>query len=211
MSTACLANTHMKLLIILFTLCLSLAAAAEDITTTDGKTYTAATITKVEPDGIRILHESGTAKIPFAKLPLALQQKHGYDPTKAAAFKKAADAALAAQEAALDKEAKLQEGKKQTKVSNDQKLKSAALIYAVVDRVLDGGIIVRGSIPPGIYANPNPQNRKMIEGRIWITGHPEAATLSDNDSLSCLIHPTGKTQQLGGSTLREYEYIGPKP
>lgn len=63
-------------------------ARAEDLTTTDGKTYTGVTVTKVEPDGISIAHETGSAKIPFNKLPEALQKKHGYDPEKAEAYSK---------------------------------------------------------------------------------------------------------------------------
>lgn len=79
----------MKTTTLLALLCLSTALPAQEtskipsLTTTDGRTYTAVTITKMEPDGIRIAHESGTAKIPFTKLPEALQKQHGYDPAKA--------------------------------------------------------------------------------------------------------------------------------
>lgn len=61
-------------------------AAAEDLTTTDGKLYKNVTVTKVEPDGLSISHETGTAKLLFTKLPEDLQRKHGYDPAKAEAF-----------------------------------------------------------------------------------------------------------------------------
>jgi hypothetical protein len=69
---------------------LAMAATAAEpakiptLTTTDGKTYKAVTITKVEPDGIRIMHDGGMAKIPFEKLSEALRKQHGYDPKKAA-------------------------------------------------------------------------------------------------------------------------------
>lgn len=61
-------------------------AAAEDLTTTDGKLYKNVTVTKVEPDGLSVSHETGTAKLLFTKLPEDLQRKHNYDPAKAEAF-----------------------------------------------------------------------------------------------------------------------------
>ena len=63
-------------------------ALAEDLTTTDGKIYKSVTVTKVEPDGVSISHESGTVKIPFTKLPEELQRQHGFDPAKADAYVK---------------------------------------------------------------------------------------------------------------------------
>ena len=70
--------------------CLAIGfARAEDLVTTDGKIFKDVTITKVEPDGLSITHQSGSAKVPFAKLPEEVQRKHGYDPAKADAFAKA--------------------------------------------------------------------------------------------------------------------------
>ena len=63
-------------------------AAAEDLSTTDGKSYTNVTVTKVEPDGLSITHDTGSAKVPFAKLSEALQKKYSYDPVKAEAYAK---------------------------------------------------------------------------------------------------------------------------
>lgn len=61
---------------------------AEDLSTTDGKSYTNVTVTKVEPDGLSITHDTGSAKVPFTKLSEDLQKKHGYDPAKAEAYTK---------------------------------------------------------------------------------------------------------------------------
>jgi hypothetical protein len=63
------------------------------ITTTDGVTYNAPKLTRVEPDGLLVEFQpaaggTGLAKIKFAKLPAALQKQFGYDPGKAAAFEK---------------------------------------------------------------------------------------------------------------------------
>jgi hypothetical protein len=40
-------------------------------------------IVKVEADGVRVMHSSGTAKVPFERLPDDLQLKYGFDPSKA--------------------------------------------------------------------------------------------------------------------------------
>ncbi len=62
------------------------AAQALDITTADGKTYHQVEIEKVEPDGLRIMHADGAARIPYEKLPEALQKKY-FDPEKIAAYR----------------------------------------------------------------------------------------------------------------------------
>ena len=64
------------------------ALHAEDLTTTEGRIYKGVTITKVEPDGISIMHESGTAKVPFTKLSKEVQLKHGHDAVKIAEERK---------------------------------------------------------------------------------------------------------------------------
>lgn len=82
---------------------------ALDITTRSGTAYRHCEVIKVEPDGIRISHATGAAKISFEELPDALQRQYGYDAAKAAAYRKTiadektaaeAKAALARQQAA---------------------------------------------------------------------------------------------------------------
>lgn len=77
-------------------------ALALDIITTDGKFYKSCSVTQVEPDALRIMHSDGAARIPYEKLPSALQKQY-FDPDKVAAYreqvaaaKKAADEAAAA-------------------------------------------------------------------------------------------------------------------
>ena len=53
---------------------------AKDLRTADGTIYRNYTVTKVEPDGLSIRHESGTTKIDFERLPPEIQKRHGYDP-----------------------------------------------------------------------------------------------------------------------------------
>ncbi len=50
--------------------------------------YRDVTVTKVDPDGINITHDSGLAKVPFEKLSPELQAKFGgFDAAKAAEFR----------------------------------------------------------------------------------------------------------------------------
>lgn len=63
-------------------------AQALDITTRDGTLYSNVTVTAQEPDGIRIQHSEGVARIPFEKLPDALQKQYHFDPSKVAAYRK---------------------------------------------------------------------------------------------------------------------------
>lgn len=60
------------------------AAFAEDIETSKGDLYRNVTVNTVEPDQISITHDAGVARILFTDLPVAIQQKYGYDPAKAA-------------------------------------------------------------------------------------------------------------------------------
>ena len=74
---------------ILFVSLIVLACArlsAEDFTTIEGKKYEGVTVSRVEPDGLMVVTDSGIAKIPFARLPEDVQKKYGYDPKTAAAF-----------------------------------------------------------------------------------------------------------------------------
>lgn len=53
-------------------------------------------IVKVEADGVRVMHSSGTAKVPFERLPDDLQAKYGIDPSKAYQYREAAQAGTGA-------------------------------------------------------------------------------------------------------------------
>ena len=83
---------------------------ALDITTADGQTYKQCAVTRVEPDALRITHADGTARIPYEKLPPAIQKQY-FDPAKVAAFRnqveegRKAAAAKAAEQQRLQSEA----------------------------------------------------------------------------------------------------------
>lgn len=94
----------MKTLLILIIACCT-AGASEvggkmgELKVSGGKTYVGVTIRKIEPDGISIMHESGTAKVKFSEMEEEVRKQFGYDP--AAAAEHAALVAEARREAAL--------------------------------------------------------------------------------------------------------------
>jgi hypothetical protein len=86
------------------------SAGARDITTTTGDIYHNAVVTKVQPDGIRIVHDDGAGFVDFQILTEQERKEFGFNPTAyAVAEKEEADFAkrlrdlhlLAAQQALL--------------------------------------------------------------------------------------------------------------
>lgn len=59
-----------------------------DELTTAKRVYRKVTVQEVEPDGIKILHESGLAKVRFEDLPEPLQREFGFDLEAAEEFRK---------------------------------------------------------------------------------------------------------------------------
>jgi len=70
----------------LFILCFTSAAVAENFTTVNGKGYTEATVTRVDPDGIVVKTKSGITKLYFTELPKEVQERFHYDSAKAASY-----------------------------------------------------------------------------------------------------------------------------
>jgi len=63
------------------------AGPAETIQTTSGKEYLGARIKSVEPDGLLLSHDGGVSKVLFTDLSKEIQERHGYDPAAAMAFR----------------------------------------------------------------------------------------------------------------------------
>jgi len=82
---------------------------ALDITTTDGVTYQGCAISKVEPDGLKITHAVGLARIPYEKLPKELQDQY-FDAEKVAAYRRQVEAQRAEAAAAAKKLAAMKPG-----------------------------------------------------------------------------------------------------
>jgi hypothetical protein len=74
------------------------AKAPFKFTTLSGKTYEKVRVVATEPDGIRILHADGAAKVPLTELPSTIRQEQGYDATSQAAAVKAVAAGQAKQQ-----------------------------------------------------------------------------------------------------------------
>ena len=75
----------MKTLALLI-LCIGSVALADDFKTIDGKEYKNATVSRVEPDGIIIITNSGIIKLFFSELPQDVRTKFNYDPVQAQEF-----------------------------------------------------------------------------------------------------------------------------
>lgn len=77
---------------ILLLLAITSPVFAEDITLANGSVLKNAKITRVDPDGLRIMHQDGIAKVPHESLPPELKAKYNFDATEAAAFRKQTEA-----------------------------------------------------------------------------------------------------------------------
>ena len=73
--------------VLLLSLTFNGVALCASITTIDGVVYREAQVTSIEPDGLRITHKFGVAKVPFEELPETLRTKYHYDKKKADAYR----------------------------------------------------------------------------------------------------------------------------
>jgi hypothetical protein len=64
-----------------------------ELKTVKGKVLLKARVLAVEPDGLRLSHETGVSKIAFADLPEPVREQYPHDPVKAAEFAAKAEAA----------------------------------------------------------------------------------------------------------------------
>ena len=120
-------TTMKKLAAVLVALACVSVCFGLDITTRSGTAYRKCDVVKVEPDGIRISHDGGAAKISFEELPDALQRQYGFDPAKVAAYRKGIADAKAAAEAKATL-ARLQ--------ADEARKKQAAISEAVAEQQL---------------------------------------------------------------------------
>lgn len=82
-------RTTVLILAFVATLGGSFAEEKISLTTVTGKVYEEVTISKVDPDGLKIMHSGGIAKVKFSDLNTELQEKYGYDPSAAQGFEQA--------------------------------------------------------------------------------------------------------------------------
>src|SRR5688572_6961451 len=67
-------------------LLMCVGAAGEDFTTLSGEQYKGVEVSRVEPDGLVVMTDSGIAKVPFRALPDEVKARYGYDPQKEASY-----------------------------------------------------------------------------------------------------------------------------
>ena len=91
------------------------------ITTTNGKQYKNATVTRVEPDGIVIKFSGGMVKIYCTELPPAIQKQYGCDPANAAAAHAAEVAAVQQTNQQMEEANKQREKEKQVVVESSRR------------------------------------------------------------------------------------------
>jgi len=117
--------------LLLFTLLAPLNAEEDNMKFDNLLDYTNVMVTKIEPDGIRIIHESGAAKIPYESVPEDIRVKLGMN-------QEAADAHR--QKVQVQQQQIAEATKKQ------QVLDKARLIFhdGTIFQVTDGGLLLRG-------------------------------------------------------------------
>jgi hypothetical protein len=114
----------------LFTLLPALYAEGEKIKFEKISGYVNATVTKIEPDGIRIIHESGVAKIPFESVPEDVRTRLGLNQEAADAHRQ---------------KVQVQQQQAATAMKKNQVLGQSRLMFAgSVFQVTDGGLLLRG-------------------------------------------------------------------
>ncbi|RBP35308.1 hypothetical protein DES53_1234 [Roseimicrobium gellanilyticum] len=64
-----------------------------ELHTEKGRTFVNAKVIAVEPDGLRLQHDTGVSKVAFWELPEAVRKNYPHDPEKAAEYARAAEAA----------------------------------------------------------------------------------------------------------------------
>ena len=130
---------NIRILSFLFIVAVHAFAADNErtIVTLDGTKYENATVSRVEPDGIRISHSDGATKILFESLSPEMQKEFGYDPEKAGKHRAAMNAAN--QQAAVNFQKQKQlEARFATWVQELERKKQVAL-YAPTDILQRGG------------------------------------------------------------------------
>lgn len=185
----------MKTLPLLLILAASVTAIADDITTITGQEYKDATISRIEPDGLILMTDSGIEKVSFKVLPKEIQDKYGYDPKKAEQFaamqekqKQATAATIRAQQVAAQQARVAGEPKQKPEADTTETDKPAEGPAKAPDRMATStAIIVRGEViqrtDRGLLISCDDDEGKIgnrAKGSIWLVGldAPEDAHIS---------------------------------
>jgi hypothetical protein len=108
--------------------------AIAEVKTLDGKVFQGVTISRVEPDGLRIFHSAGIAKIPVEMLPEDLKAKFNFDMSHAEAFR-------GEKKIEAEARAKAASEQRQTEAQNAADLAKAQIVIGKVVHITADGLV----------------------------------------------------------------------
>ena len=145
------------------------AESFDTLTTTDGKTFYQVKITSTDPGGLHFMHRDGAASVPFEKLPSDIQKKYGYDPEKAADFRRQLEAKSEAAQARVAEEVKAAKA-----AEVDEKVYSnedPVIVRGKVLQRLDNGFLIQCESDLSAHVGWTKRNGSSSQGRI---GHRDS-------------------------------------
>lgn len=153
---------------------------ADDITTTTGKTYSNAVVSRIESDALTVKHGGGISRIPFTELGGDLQKRYGFDPAKAV----------------LNSRDVATETRRQQKIAKI--VQGRCSFYGHVESKTEGGLVINGLLGLGKPRREQVGGDFMVtlekvtfSGRYFLAGYPNEAGLVDNDLVSGVCYPAG--------------------
>jgi hypothetical protein len=120
---------------VILIVCLASIALGDDLKTISGQEYKRVKVTRVEPDGIVIIHKTGVTKLRFSELPPEVQQQFGYGPAKIEAKSPAA-------KTVEEKVERAEQQKKPEQTKPTLFIKAIALVTGVIAPMTHGVWIV---------------------------------------------------------------------
>ncbi len=190
---------------------------ADDFKLSDGKEYKGVTVTRVEPDGIMVMTDSGIEKLPFALLPKEVQQKYNYNPQTAANY--TAQTASAQhnlfqkqQAAQQDAASTAEQGQQAENAAKEEAAKPRVRIIGNIERIDATGILVKyyldASNPMVRLPGGGPNRPKLMEfGEYFITGHPNQADLVDGNGIDVDAVSDGNIHTDAGETFAKFKVV----
>jgi Superinfection immunity protein len=120
---------------VILIVCFAALALGDDLKTINGIEYKRVKVSRVEPDGIVIIHKTGVTKLLFSELPTEVQQQFGHGPAKIEAKSPAA-------RTGEEKEERVAQQKKPQETKPTLLIKATALITGVIAPMTHGVWIV---------------------------------------------------------------------
>jgi hypothetical protein len=182
--------------------------------TIEGYTYENVRWTRITPSTATMFHKTGVATIPLEKLPLDLQKKFGYDPTKAQQYRQAVAKARAEWERAKQRRDKLLQ-QQQAAADRLKKLEASAVdFHCKIMALEEKGVVVRTAKTSIPYSATEPVGGSIKDRPTpieityaFLVGHPHQASWAVGDTISCRAYRDG-VQETDGDPLPRWVYVG---